>query len=429
MTALSPLPKDQKEVRALSLGIECLTQKANPSEFLERNLLNSQTCQVKERYLAPFEPLNLSVSATSLRRSIELIYLLEGALEFKMGKLSHVLEAGAFLVADQQLGNVKLKAVTPLRYLHFNLAYSSDQIGRELSMLSSDLVSLRLLFARSDQELMYVRLKQGEPMFLSPHEVTNTDELYYILEGSISSQDEALAGLRLKAGDVLRVKNLASDVMIKAETDLRYLYFASAPSFNGMSHELLEFQRLAEEVEAQDGYTSEHCRRIQGLAIATGQTLGLSSERLHTLSIGAYLHDLGKIKVPKEILQKPAALSSEEWQIIKRHPSFGAELLEGSSYESSAIIVAQHHERLDGSGYPLGLQGNEILTGAYIVAVADTYDAMTTDRPYRKALSQDTAFAELRRFAGIHYPELIVDAFILSRQQAFQALQTSSTHF
>ncbi len=202
--------------------------------------------------------------------------------------------------------------------------------------------------------------------------------------------------------------------MLSAETDLRYLYFASAPSFNAVSHDLLELQRLAEEVEAKDGYTSEHCRRIQSLAMATGQILGLSSKRLYTLSIGAYLHDLGKVKVPLEILQKPVALSSEEWDIIKHHPTFGERLLEGSGYEKAATIVAQHHERLDGSGYPLGLQGNEILTESYIVAVADTFDAMTTNRPYRKALSPNIAFAELKRFAGKHYPQIIVDAFIIA---------------
>ncbi len=204
MTKLSPQAIVKPEVTALSLGLECLTKDENQPELLKRSLLSSQTCQVSERYLAPFESLDLATDTASLRRSLELIYLLEGALEFKMGKLSRMLEPGAFLVSDQQLDKVKLKALTPLHYLHFNLACNSDQIGRELSTLSSELVSLRLLFARSDQELMYVTIKKGEQMFLSPHDLPHTDELYYILEGSFLSQDQNLPGLHLKAGVGMR---------------------------------------------------------------------------------------------------------------------------------------------------------------------------------------------------------------------------------
>ena len=153
------------------------------------------------------------------------------------------------------------------------------------------------------------------------------------------------------------------------------------------------------------------------MSFATGRELGLPHYRLHLLDCGAYLHDLGKVKVPLEILNKPARLTPEEFAVIQRHPSFGREMLEGTWMKPSGLIVEQHHERLDGSGDPFGLAGDEILVESYIVAVADTYDAMTTDRPYRKALTPEEAFAELNKYAGTHHLKEVVKAFFSAIRQ------------
>ncbi len=161
----------------------------------------------------------------------------------------------------------------------------------------------------------------------------------------------------------------------------------------------------------KDGYTADHCRRLQRLSYATGQQLGLSQTELYRLDFGSLLHDIGKIEVPVEILQKPGKLTPGEWERVKQHPSLGREMLATTHVKEAGIVVEQHHERLDGSGYPYGLSGKDILTEAYIVAVADTFDAMTTDRPYRKALSDEVAFEEIRKYAGVHYPREVVDAF------------------
>lgn len=162
----------------------------------------------------------------------------------------------------------------------------------------------------------------------------------------------------------------------------------------------------------KDGYTADHCDRLQALSYATGLELGLSTSRLRLLDQGAYLHDVGKISVPIEILQKPSSLTSSEWDAIKRHPTAGRELLDKTFMKEAGKIVEQHHERLDGSGYPYGLAGSDVLIEATIVAVADTYDAMTTDRPYRRALSRDEALAEIQKYAGVHYPKEVVRAFM-----------------
>ncbi len=157
--------------------------------------------------------------------------------------------------------------------------------------------------------------------------------------------------------------------------------------------------------------------RIQRLSYATGQELGLEPHRLYLLNYGAYLHDLGKVRIPLEILQKPAALTPDEWRVMKRHPTFGRELLEPTFMKDVGPIVEQHHERFDGSGYPHGLAGEEVLLEAAIVAVADTYDAMTTDRVYRKALPPEVAFAEIDKYAGVHYPREVVAAFFTALKQ------------
>jgi HD-GYP domain-containing protein (c-di-GMP phosphodiesterase class II) len=197
-----------------------------------------------------------------------------------------------------------------------------------------------------------------------------------------------------------------------AHEDARLLYVTSQPQFHLFSENLQQLRQMAVDVELKDGYTAQHCERLQELSFATGQVLGLEADRLFILDFGAYFHDLGKIRVPLHILNKPGSLDAEEWAIIKRHPTLGKEILDTSYLKGAGRIVEQHHERIDGSGYPFGLGENEVMVESSIVAVADAYDAMTTDRTYRKALSQDEAFAEIHKYAGIHYPKEVVKAFI-----------------
>ena len=186
---------------------------------------------------------------------------------------------------------------------------------------------------------------------------------------------------------------------------------------------LRDLKRLAELVAHKDRGTAAHCERLRGWARAVGLELRLPPPRLHKLDYGAYLHDLGKIEVPDSILQKPGKLTPGEWDVIKQHPVTGRRLLEMTSMVSVGEIVEQHHEKLDGSGYPYGLSGHAILTESYIVAVVDTYDAMTTDRPYRRALSHEEATAQICGLAGRHYPHEVVAAFfaVMDRLTALPA--------
>ncbi len=125
---------------------------------------------------------------------------------------------------------------------------------------------------------------------------------------------------------------------------------------------------------------------------------------------GAVFHDVGKIDIPDSILQKPGKLTDAEWEIIKKHPITGRDVVIAKGMTDIADIVAQHHERIDGKGYPMGLKGDEICIGAKIIAVVDAFDAMTSKRPYRPALPQSEALAELRAKSGTQFDPIVVEA-------------------
>jgi putative nucleotidyltransferase with HDIG domain len=150
-------------------------------------------------------------------------------------------------------------------------------------------------------------------------------------------------------------------------------------------------------IESADSYTHGHCERVAGYAVAVATALGLPEVELTTIRLGAYLHDLGKVKVPHEILNKPGRLTDEELGIIQQHPVWGVELLAGIEFPwDIKPIIRWHHEKCDGSGYPDRLTGVAIPLGAQIIGIVDVFDALTTTRSYRPAMAQDAALACLR---------------------------------
>lgn len=171
--------------------------------------------------------------------------------------------------------------------------------------------------------------------------------------------------------------------------------------------------RLAYAAEARDPYTGRHLRRIKSFSDALGRKLELSDEDLESLGQGAIVHDLGKLRIPDAILIKAGELNDDEWKQMKRHPEYGAELLGTSDFYRVAREVAMnHHERWDGTGYPRGLRGEEIPLVARIVSVADVYDALTSDRPYKVAWAPERALAELVQMRGKQLSPEVVDAFV-----------------
>ncbi|HVC33265.1 MAG TPA: HD-GYP domain-containing protein [Chloroflexota bacterium] len=170
---------------------------------------------------------------------------------------------------------------------------------------------------------------------------------------------------------------------------------------------------LAAAVEARDPYTGGHLERVTRYALAIARSLGWDHERLGEAEMGAILHDIGKIGIQDAVLRKPGPLSPDEWVHMKTHPVVGAQILHGISFLEPVIpYVRNHHERFDGKGYPDGQSGDNIPIGGRLVAVADAFDAMTSNRPYRNALSVDVALAEIESSAGTGFDPAVVEAFM-----------------
>ena len=169
---------------------------------------------------------------------------------------------------------------------------------------------------------------------------------------------------------------------------------------------------LVAALEARDAETHGHSERVVNFSLRLGRELGLDADGLRDLEFGSLLHDIGKIGVPDSVLRKPARLNDGEWERMREHPLHGQRILGGIEFlEGAARVVAQHHERWDGSGYPLGLKGDEIDVNARIFAVADAFDAMVSDRVYRRGRPYEEAAAELERFAGSQFDPAVVAAF------------------
>ena len=169
---------------------------------------------------------------------------------------------------------------------------------------------------------------------------------------------------------------------------------------------------LSSLLEAKDTYTATHSENVRKIAYNMASSMNFSDDEIFEISIAASLHDLGKVKVPDRIINKPGKLTNEEYEIIKGHPAASFEMIEDlSSFENIKNIVRHHHERYDGGGYPDGLAGDRIPIGAKIVAVADTYEAMTSTRSYRKALSHEYALGEIKRMSGTQFDPEIVEVF------------------
>jgi len=219
-------------------------------------------------------------------------------------------------------------------------------------------------------------------------------------------------------GQLVRLWGFLQDITDRVERE------AAAIESNRVLQEAYAqtIEALIQAIDARDPYTALHQRNVSRLAVAIAESLGLPEETIKGVGFGAMLHDLGKIAIPLDILNKPGTLSPLEYELVKTHAQVGYEIIADVEYPWPILdIVHQHHERIDGSGYPAGLRGDEISLEARIVAVADVVEAMSSHRPYRPTLGLDMALQEIIAHRGVLYDADVVDACVrLFREGAFE---------
>jgi PAS domain S-box-containing protein len=333
---------------------------------------------------------------TALRESEEALYQSEGQLRTLIDTLPDLVwlkdPEGVYLSCNR-------------RFESFFGATETDIVGKtDDDFMGADLANA---FQHHDQAAMVA----GGP-------TANEEEIVFAQDGHREVLETIKTPVHASDGRLIGVLGVGRDITERKRAQ------------EGVRHQAEQLRRTVEGavlamghmVESRDPYTAGHERRVAELASAIGAEMGVADGQLDALGIAGTIHDIGKIAVPAEILSKPGRLSDVEFSIIKAHPTTGFDILADVDFGAPvAEMVLQHHERLDGSGYPRGLSGAEILPEACILAVADVVEAMSSHRPYRAALGMEAALAEVREHAGVKYDADVVAACArLVEEQGFQ---------
>jgi putative two-component system response regulator len=304
---------------------------------------------------------------------------------FADGNKSNAAKAPVILLVDDDLRNLKLLEALLLTMNYECIkATSGDDALSIVDKKNIDLVLLDVMMPDMDGYEVCRRLKRSEATRLIPVIlVTALDDIEAKIKGIEAGADDFLVKPPNKMELLARTQSL---VKLKKLND------------NLASIENVLFS-LAKTVEAKDSYTQGHVERVSRLAIALGRKLGIDDKELEALKLGGVLHDIGKIGVPREILNKPGPLDAEEWDVMRSHSDVGYKICLPlkKNLGAALTVIRHHHEKLDGTGYPDGLKGEDISIAARIMAVVDIYDALITERPYRKAMSSEDAIKILRK--------------------------------
>jgi putative two-component system response regulator len=237
----------------------------------------------------------------------------------------------------------------------------------------------------------------------------------FLFLSALSEHDDVFNAKRLGVDDYLFKPFQPDDLLVAVKSRLERR--RAAELFDSREAHLQTITLLANVIEARDAYTRGHVERVQSLAVELGTALNWSLEDMIILEFGALLHDVGKIATPESVLNKPGQLTSEEVEIMRAHTTAGAHIVDGVPHLRAAkAYVLSHHERWDGTGYPQGLVGTEIPREGRLMAIVDVYDAVTSDRPYHKGITQKEALEFLRSGSGKHFDPEMVDIFCKIRQ-------------
>lgn len=291
------------------------------------------------------------------------------------------------LVVDDQEFIIKVlkHMLLPLNYEVYT-ASSGEEALYIVNKVETDLVLLDVMMPGMDGYEVCRRLKEGETTRLIP----------IIMMTALEEKDAKLKGIEAGADDFLTKPVNRTELLARTKS----LISVKTLNSNLTSIENILIS-LANIVEAKDVYTQGHIQRVSNMAMDLGKRMGLSGRELEAIKLGGILHDIGKIAIPASILNKPGSLDAKEWEIMKSHSDVGYKIcLPLKKTLGPALeVIRHHHEKLDGSGYPDGLKGEEVSPVSRIMAIADIYDALITDRPYRKGMPKEKALSILREEA------------------------------
>ncbi|MEW5801416.1 MAG: HD domain-containing phosphohydrolase [bacterium] len=287
------------------------------------------------------------------------------------------------LVVDDQQFNLKIleHMLIPLQYEVYR-AYSGEEALYLVNKVDMDLVIMDIVMPGLDGYEVCRRLKESESTRLIP----------VILLTSLDEIDAKIKGIEAGADDFIHKPVNRMELLARTSSLLKVKALNS--NLTSIENVLIS---LANIVEAKDAYTQGHIQRVSSMAVDLGRRMGLSVREIGAIRLGGILHDIGKITIPGEILNKPGPLDKREWEIMKSHADIGYKvcLPLQKTLGPALEAIRHHHEKLDGSGYPDGIKGEEISLVSRIMGVADIFDALLTDRPYRKGMPKEKAFAIL----------------------------------
>lgn len=235
-------------------------------------------------------------------------------------------------------------------------------------------------------------------------------EAYYVISGMVKFVEENGTEHLAEEGDLFYISYKNPYITFEVLEDTIWLSFINHLSYEEDAKNTDSIISIMKVLQEKDGDTFNHCDRVKKLVTQIGQRIGYPNEDITLLMNAAMFHDVGKYKIPLEILLKPARLDENEFEIMKKHSLFSDEVVRSLLGDRIGQIVRAHHEKLDGSGYPDGLKADKIPIESKMIAVADAYDAMVTVRPYNKGKTTQEAIAELKRCAGTQFDAECVDA-------------------
>ena len=397
------------------------SKNARGTDWKERFLVTRANLRITELKLVQGEP--LKIKPTLFEDLLEFFFVLKGEIEIESEGIKVRLSEGEYFYTHDLRRAVLVSSASEALILIASNISITKQVNTSLiddskpkvtagglyimgkgciNRATQDNNALSLLASGGGLDIMLQEIFGRRPGCVTPGDSPDLLEFFYILDGSFILSDNGAEHV-LRPGDAFYVYDLDHTISFTAEDGAKAIYIASKPIFDYLLDFMEDLNELLRQYEQKDAYTHNHSIRVEQYTLKIATRMGLPNDKLLAIAVASLFHDIGKVNIPDEVLNKVGMLNERDFEYIRKHPSDSAKVLSQRFEEALTDIVGQHHERLDGSGYPLGLKGDEIMLEAKIVAVADSYDAMTSDRAYRRGITPQVALAELKELAGKLY--------------------------